>query len=224
MTHRHAALVASITVVLTAALAYSTLNPPAPAFDPLDDTMLAAQSPAPCVTPPLSSHSVAPQTTLIYRYVGRWDRDAQACTTRAFATWNTYLDTTPLGIRFAPYPEEAPASLVQHISVIHTFLPHNTAGAITEVTRDSRGYAAGVGVLINNNSDTVSSCLGYYKVAMHELGHVLGLSHPRGDHASSIMNDMAGKNDLNEAMPIAPTWCDLTQIQVASRQPLFPKP
>jgi hypothetical protein len=203
-------------------IVYSTLSPSPAPFNP-PNMATAAQSMTACVTPPLAHHSVAPNTILTYQYYGRWPDETYACSARAFETWNAYLTDTELGIMFLPVSDRPSSSSVVDINVIYTSLGGITAGAITGVSRNAAGYLSNIGILITNDTQIISSCLAYYKVTMHEIGHVLGLSHPRGlnQNKSSIMNYMDGENDVNRALPMAPTACDLAQIVVASRQPLF---
>lgn len=215
---------------VVALIAYSLLYPPPPLFDPLNYTMAAVQSPNKCVSPPLLNHSVAPNTRFVYQYVGTKllapvGVPSQMCMNRAFDVWNEYLATTSLNINFRPVTAQELSwrfSRPRHlINVVFTALPEKVAGAIPSVTRLDNGYVDGGAIFINSNLGVVNSCLGYYKVGLHEIGHILGLSHPQSFNESSIMNDLSGTDDSNRAIPSAPTACDLQQVVAASRAPRF---
>lgn len=198
-------------------IVYSLWYPPAPIFNPADPQMMPTTATTPCVAPPLLAHSVAPKTTLTYRVLGNTTAvmdDAEQCLHRAFAVWNTVLDEQD--IQFVPVSDASrPTNLVVYFGP----LPVGTGGAITDVTRDALGYLSGTGILVNTNQDTVSSCLGYYKVGLHEIGHVLGLGHPFATLESSVMNSMNGVNDVHKNIPLVPTDCDVAQVWRASAHP-----
>lgn len=199
-------------------IVYSALTAEAP-FDPVNAEMQPAQSTVSCITPPLLNHSVAPNTTLVYRYYGAWTPEQQVCVDRAFDTWNQYL--TELKIQFV-LDLKNKQKTSPTLSVVMTPMPAKIGGAITPVTRRPDGYFRGAGILVSNDNKVVSSCLGYYKVVLHEAGHILGLGHPT-EHGkeTSVMNDMNGANDQNLALPNAPTTCDIDQVKLASRAPRF---
>lgn len=201
---------------LAALITYSVITAET-AFDPADPEMFPRQSSASCVAPPLLNHSVSAHTTFVYRYYGEWAPEQTYCVDRAFETWNTYLANVP--IHFTRYSSKQSSHT---LSIILTSMPNNVAGAITSVSRRPDGYVRGGGIMVSNDAAVVSSCLGYYKVALHEIGHILGLGHPteHGDE-SSVMNDMNGLNDRNNAQPDAPTACDVDQVKVASRTSRF---
>lgn len=200
---------------LTAVIAYNVITSEAP-FDPSDPTTIPQQSDVACVAPPLLTHSVAPHSTFVYRYYGAWDTQQQLCVDRAFTTWNTYL--TPLDVEFVSYANKKNAGT--DISVLLTPLPEKIGGAIPIVGRRPDGYMKNGAIYITTDSKTVSSCLGFYKVGLHEIGHLLGLGHPIDtQYEASIMNNMSATNDSQNAIPNAPTACDVNQVIAASKTP-----
>lgn len=168
-----------------------------------------------CIEAPILNAGAKPQTEFTYNFVGAHPTDSELCIVNAFTAWQTALqESTQLTFRRAKAGEKT------NITIIFTPIRDNIAGATTSTTRDAQGYVTGFGILISTNVDLVSSCQGYYKVALHEIGHGLGLGHPFGTNGTSVMNMLSSMNDANGNVPFAPTFCDIGQVAEASSTPL----
>lgn len=211
---RTLALIASLALGVSAVLYYSsTVETPVP-FDPRVAEMTPTLTTDMCVTPPLLTHHIAPGSTVQYRYVQAWPADLPPCVDRAFAVWNTAL--ADVGIRFERTDQITP--VVPRVNVIATALTPPTGGAITGVQTRADGAVQGAGLIVSTHPAVVSSCLGAYKVALHEVGHLLGLGHPTDTTGASVMQQMAGRDDVGDALPLMPTACDVVQVHAALRR------
>jgi hypothetical protein len=85
------------------------------------------------------------------------------------------------------------------------------------------------------NSNWIGYGSVYRKMALHEIGHLMGLSHYATGHPnpctdqsklSSVMNDGCGRNDRTDNIPEAPTSCDNNRVNgiYCPTPPLTPTP
>lgn len=171
-----------------------------------------------CLAPPVIKQGARPQATFRYRIVGYYPVEAERCIDRAFSAWNdALLDGSQ--IQFLPAEPKQRIDVTIFFTDITDIMGNrgeDVAGGTTPAFRDEDGYVTGFGVMISTNPELVSSCDGYYKVTLHEIGHGLGLGHPYGEHGTSVMNMLSSTNDDGGNVATFPTACDIEQIETAT--------
>jgi len=169
-----------------------------------------------CIYPGrLSTMGFRPGTSPIYSFVGsNWSGQEQECVETAIGRWNYQNGGNGLP-QFTPSQGGSP-----NVVFVKTALPGTTAGGTTAPTLDGDGYTTGVGVQFTTNTNYLESCDGFIKVLLHELGHAQGLADTQGNSGSSVMNQMAGKDDSGGNIPTDVTPCDESAAQAS--QPTDP--
>lgn len=87
-------------------------------------------------------------------------------------------------------------------------LPTSAAAGLSRGSQDAYGYYTGGVISYSTNTSLISSCDGFLKATLHELGHLMGLADNYGTNCSTIMNQFSGGNDSGGNLPDHPTQCD----------------
>jgi hypothetical protein len=174
-----------------------------------------------CIDPPLNGQKgLRPNTTLYYSFVGSWPSDLKSCVEQGISKWNSAWGANGSGTHFSPVPASQPPN----VTFVRTLIGGTSAAATTARTRDSQGYGVGFGTQFTTNTNLLSSCTGYLKATLHELGHASGLNDASGSGGSSVMNQFGGKDDGGGKLPVDVTACDKNRARVATPNPPAPLP
>ena len=161
-----------------------------------------------CTPPPVVRHGPAPHATYHYRFYGAWTAQEQQCVRRSLDQWETALHDT-LDIRFVPVTDAHP---LPTLALAKTRLPSPVGGAVVGVVMAPDGYLQRGSLLFTDDAQRLSSCDGFQKTTLHEVGHLLGLGHVDAGAVSSIMRpSMDGADDRGQGLPSSPTVCDIAQ-------------
>jgi hypothetical protein len=76
---------------------------------------------------------------------------------------------------------------------------------------DPSGFIGSGTVTINTNVNMVTSCTGYKKVTMHEVGHLMGLNDNFSTNPVTVMNQLGQRDDRQNQMASQVTLCDGNQ-------------
>ena len=155
-----------------------------------------------CISPPgKSGNGWRPDTVVRYQFIGSWNH--QNCVVDALNKW-TAANQGKSNVSFQPVQSGQSANL----TLVKTNLDPGVGGGTTAPSRDNDGYITGIGVQFTDDTNDLDSCTGFLKVALHELGHAQNLDDTSGSGGSSVMNQMAGKNDSGGNIPTDVTSCD----------------
>ena len=191
-----------------------------------------------CVPPPPSPNhkSLVAGTSSVpavytYEFAGSWAVSdwthlppRQQGIVDGFNAWNTANhdpSREPLNVVFAPYtsatstppPPQASIQLKNEFVIArdrdgHTIYPGGSFAPLpTQVL--SNGHIVGGEMKFTTKEDVINDYNGYYKVALHEIGHTLALWHTNRNSGLSVMNELGGQNDRQRNIPKVPTSCDV---------------
>lgn len=153
------------------------------------------------------------QRTQIQSALGLWTAAATANGSRV-----TFVESTQDTADYSLINRELPCDSVAALTSIGSAHSAFTAFNVTDCTVQGRGYDPNV-----PGADTY-----WLKVALHEIGHTMGLAHPPGTVGDcgaqpdgyTVMNSICSVNDVDGNLPTNPSsFCDLSTIEV-----IYPAP
>jgi hypothetical protein len=165
------------------------------------------KTPAPCTIELLGG--IRLPSTLTYSYVGKWQSIDKLCVLRAFNAWSKAIPE----LQF----QEVLETTYSNIGLLRTTLGYNIGGRTIVLEYDYDGFIKMSGVALTTDPRMITTCEGIYKVALHEIGHVLGLGHPFEPRTDSVMNSMFGTNDLGGSISAVPSTCDVALVRQGSQ-------
>jgi hypothetical protein len=169
-----------------------------------------------CVLPVVNKKGFQPAalpfTTKLVPYVFagvNWTADEKKCVGTAITQWNATNQISGLGISL-----QLPRATDSIQVYFYKQPPPNTpdaAGGATRLPLDFTLFATSANIYLTTDTQKLQSCAGFTKVALHEIGHTMGLQdNPSGAPArSSVMNQpLSGKDDKGNYLSNYPTSCD----------------
>lgn len=116
----------------------------------------------------------------------------------------------------------------QDIELRRTLLAIDVSGGfLPKQPIEADGHILG-GTIFFTTAQTLFSETGYYKAALHEIGHALGLDHTHGTQGSSVMNNFGRvsgsvpliqlRDDYRKNLPMNVTVCDRNAAKAYSVQ------
>ena len=156
-----------------------------------------------------------------YRFIQNWTESRKAAVKKAFDLWNDANARSGLATRFAPAEGaegqdiavwRQPLGVNSDLEPILGWFPTPDPPRL-----QPDGRINGGSLFLTTDESALSSDMGYRKMALHEIGHALGLAHTGRRDGSSVMN-RAGRirsgnvfekrDDYLRWMPEDVTICD----------------
>jgi hypothetical protein len=140
----------------------------------------------------------------------------------ALGVWTAANRVTTRNTSFV-LAQDDPSHNQLHIS--RALLPLNSNGTRTgaktnPIVDSTTGYITGAVMTFNTDPQVLTKSPAYFKVGLHEGGHLNGLGdNPNGTAGSSVMNTMAGKDDGGKNLPTVVMPCDAHKAKLAATRP-----
>jgi hypothetical protein len=171
-----------------------------------------------CSLPPINKPGVLPGITLTHRFDGPWGPEFFAVWDGLDA-WSDATFTVGLDVLIVP-AFGGNGTLTLRKDTLEVGVLGVTGGARAPIVYNPDGYAVGGTIIFTTNRQWLRSTTTFKKVAMHELGHLLGLAdNPSfAFDRSSVMNEAAKADDSTDRMSFDVKACDARQAYWASKQ------